>query len=181
MKCHIHGGSDVGKNLLVKHHVHPQGFGGPDVPSNIVFICASCHDLLHKIAEALYSKNQGKATDLANQYLPNDPRRRSVLLKLSTTAATAKRDYLEKNPNYVPEDPSEGEIEERTIQVALHLPESLHQRLKVKASDYTHPKTGRKVGLYRYIEEILKAHVEMENITSTRQKIKVTSKEWDIL
>ncbi len=41
--------------------------------------------------------------------------------------------------------------------------ESLHQRLKIRAADFTHPESGRKVGLYRYILEVLRAHVEDEH------------------
>lgn len=160
MQCHIHGGQQVGRDLLVEHHKWPTGFGGPDVADNIILICASCHDLLHKIAEALYHKKMGKASDLANQYLPNDPRRRELLMELSNLVAAKKREYYERNPDAVPEDPDE--VEEREIVVSLSIPESLHQRLKIKAADARHG-NGRKVGLYRYCIEVLRAHVEDEH------------------
>jgi hypothetical protein len=161
MQCHVHGGQQVSRQLLVEHHKHPTGFGGPDIPDNIVLICATCHDLLHKIAEAMYYKKEGKAIDLANQYLPNDPRRRTLLLALSNQAAAAKREYYETHTDEVPEDPDE--VEERMVRVGLEMEESLHQRLKIKADDFTHPETGRKVGLYRYILEVLRAHVGNDN------------------
>jgi hypothetical protein len=175
MQCHIHGGQQVGRDLLVVHHKWPTGFGGPDIPSNTILICATCHDLLHKIAEALYHKKTGKASDLANQYLPNDPRRREQLLELSNLVAAKKLEWYEHNPDEVPDDP-EAFVEEREIIVSLALPESLHQRLKMKASDARHG-SGRKVGLYRYCIEVLRAHVEDE------QKIQRTMKvpeQWDL-
>lgn len=161
MQCHIHGGQQVSRELLVPHHKHPTGYGGPDIPENIVLICATCHDILHKMEAAFYAKNTGKANDLANQYLPNDPRRRTLLITLANQAAAAKREYYENHSDEVPEDPDE--VEERLIKVTLEMEESLHHRLKIKAADCKHPKSGRKVGLYRYILEVLRAHVEDEH------------------
>lgn len=161
MRCHIHGGQEVGRELLVEHHKHPRGYGGPDIPENVVYICATCHTILHKMEASLFAKNPGKATDLASQLLPNDPRRREILIKLARMAATAKRDYHENHPDEVPDDPDD--VEERVVKVSLEIEESLHSRLKMKASEFTHPKSGRKVGLYRYILEVLRAHVEEEN------------------
>jgi tRNA A37 N6-isopentenylltransferase MiaA len=175
VKCHIHGGQEVGRDLLVEHHKWPTGFGGPDVPRNIILICATCHDVLHKIAEALYHKKMGKASDLANQYLPNDPRRREKLLELSNLVASKKREYYESHPDDVPDDPEDFE-EEREVMMTLAVPESLHSRLKLKASDARHG-SGRKVGLYRYCIEILRAHVEEENKIQRTVKVPET---WDL-
>lgn len=158
------------------HHKWPTGFGGPDIASNTILICATCHDLLHKIGEALYHKKTGKASDLANQYLPNDPRRRELLLELSNLVASKKREYYENNPDDVPEDPDDIEQQEREIMMSLNIPESLHARLKAKAADTTHG-SGRKVGLYRYCIEVLRAHVEDENKMQREMKVPET---WDL-
>lgn len=176
MECHIHGGQQVSRELLVSHHKHPTGYGGPDIPENIVLICASCHTVLHKMEAAFYAKNTGKANDLAHQYLPNDPRRRHLLIDLANQAAAAKRKHYENHPDDVPEDPDE--VEERLIRIPLEMEESLHHCLKVKASDFRHPSNGKKVGLYRYILEVLRAHVEDEQKIS-RNEPKVPDV-WDI-
>ena len=177
MQCHIHGGQQVSRELLVEHHKHPTGYGGaPDDPNNIIFICASCHTILHKMEAAFYAKNIGKANDLANQYLPNDPRRRTILIALANQAASAKRQHYENHPNDVPEDPDE--VEERLIIVQLEMEESLHHCLKVKASDFKHPQSGKKVGLYRYILEVLRAHVDEEQKLSRKEP--TVPNGWDI-
>lgn len=158
----------------MEHHKHPTGYGGPDVPDNIILICASCHTILHKIEAALYARKTGIANDLASQYLPNDPKRRALLLELSNQAATAKRVYYETHPNEVPDDPEE--VEERVVKVSLEMEESLHQRLKVMAADHRHPNSGRRVGLYRYILEVLRAHVGEEELKLARDAPKVPTR-----
>ncbi len=157
MRCYIHGGEDVGPRLLVIHHKHPTGWGGKDVPENKISICASCHDLLHKIAESFFAKKRGVGADLANQYLPNDPRRRQLLLQLANQAATAKRDYYANHPDEVPEIEDNSD----TVMVSLEISRGLHHRLKTLSSGYQH-ENGRKVGLYRYIVEVLKNHAKMK-------------------
>ena len=176
MKCLIHGGQEVGRELLISHHKHPTGYGGPDIASNIVLICATCHTILHKMEATIYAKKMGKATDLANQLLPHDPRRREILIKLASQAATAKRVYHENNHDEVPDDPDAVEEKEREIIVSLSLPESVHQRLASKASEFRH-ENGRKVGLYRYCSEVLRKHVEEESQMPRTVKV---PEQWDL-
>lgn len=33
--------------VLISHHVHEIGKGGPDIPENIWVVCSSCHHLIH--------------------------------------------------------------------------------------------------------------------------------------
>lgn len=143
----MHRGNPVSTKLLHRHHVTPQGFGGADTEGNTVWLCASCHDLLHRLANFVLSKKNGLAQDLANQYLPNSPAARQRLWKLVKEAATAMETHI----------PEAGEDEE--ILLSLSIPRSLHHQLKTLAQDYFHSKSGRRVGLYRYCVEVLTKHV----------------------
>ena len=57
-KCYVHGGNSVDTRLLHEHHKHPEGYGGEDTPENRIWLCASCHDILHRIAQMVL-KNKG--------------------------------------------------------------------------------------------------------------------------
>jgi hypothetical protein len=124
----------------------------------------------------IYAKKTGKATDLSNQLLPHDPRRREILINLANQAATAKRVYHENNLDEVPDDPDAVEEKEREILVSLPIPESVHQRLTSKAAEFRH-ESGRKVGLYRYCLEVLRKHVEEE---SQMPRIVKVPEQWDL-
>jgi len=42
--CELCGKADMG---LQVHHVVSRGSGGPDMPENLITLCASCHTLAH--------------------------------------------------------------------------------------------------------------------------------------
>lgn len=156
--CYVHQNVKVDTRLLHKHHKHPQGYGGTDDPDNLVWLCGSCHDVLHRLAYMINNGKSGPARDLAAQYqdMQNlSPAGRHRLLDLSSTVAAAMRGAL-----YTPEvSPDLVEETERKIIVSLHLPAKLHGALKAEASKYTNPVSGRRMGLYRYIERVLHNHV----------------------
>lgn len=154
-RCHVHGGNPISTKLLHRHHVVPQGYGGPDTEANTVWICASCHDLLHRMAHFVLSKKQGIAQDLASQHLPNSPAARQRLWKLTASAANAMQTHI----------PEAGESSEEIL-MSLSVPRALHHRLKTLAQDHFHAKSGRRVGLYRYCVEVLKKHVEVKMMKS---------------
>lgn len=161
MRCYIHGGEDVLPALLVEHHVHPTGYGGPDTPDNIVHICATCHDLLHKAERAICSGKSWKAIDMVMNYLPNQPNKRELLYQLALKAAEARAAHLERGI-----DVEDLDSEEDVVMMQLELPAGLHHRLKTLASSYKH-RNGRRLGLYRYVLMVLKGHV----LERTRLKI----------
>jgi hypothetical protein len=138
--------------MFVVHHVHPEGYGGDDGPENRIHICASCHDVLHKIAEAFYAGKMGKGQDLAQQYLPNEPAKRTRLLQLSNKASQAKKEWLARTGGVPDIDDTE-----ETVSVQLDVPKGLHHRLKTLAYSHSH-RDGRRTGLYKYILEVLKNH-----------------------
>jgi len=147
--CFVHCERPVSTRLLHLHHVIPQGFGGPDTEENTVWLCASCHDVLHRLAQYSLSKKIGLAQDLAMQHIPHNPKARQRLWSLVSSAANAQETFI----------PEAGEDNAPVI-VSLHMSRELHGRLKILAGEHTHAKSGRRVGLYRYCLEVLQAHVD---------------------
>lgn len=161
MQCHIHGGADTDRSFFVPHHVVPRAYGGPDHESNIVWLCASCHTLLHQIAVKMVWKKRGEALDLASRYpfLVNSPKRQKELLRLAGIAASSQIQHQ-----------SSGEIPEagqkvKTVRLSLEVPEWLHHHLKTLAKQ-------RECGLYRYCLSVLENHamLGMYKPGATRQE-----------
>lgn len=46
---------------LDRHHVRPLSWGGPDVKSNIIWLCPNAHRQVHLLL-SLYKKHQGAVT-----------------------------------------------------------------------------------------------------------------------
>jgi len=142
--CYIHVGNPVDTRLLHEHHVKPKGYGGEDTEENLVWLCASCHDLVHRMAHMYTTDKKGIANDLAVQYLPGSPAARKRLQTLVAEVARSMKDY-------VPELGEEDD-EEDTVIVSLHLPKRVHHKLKTCAADHS-------MGLYKYIYKVLKNNV----------------------
>lgn len=142
--CCIHEDREVAEDLLVVHHVEPQGFGGLDVPENRVFLCDYCHGILHRAEQKMAHGKQGHAVDMVQRYLPNQPGRQQRLLRLINIAVTARQNQQPSG-----EVPEAGEAVE-TIVMQLEIPRWLHHRLKTLALG--------KMGLYRYCATILEHH-----------------------
>jgi hypothetical protein len=148
--CRVHGGEPVDTRLLEYHHKIPLGYGGQDVPENCCWLCGTCHGSVHGLAHLIVKGQAGVAQDLAGQAFPTTPSIRGRLMELAKTAAEAQRTH----------QPT-GNLEEEKDEVVvmqLHLPKSLHRRLKTLAANHTHQKSGRKVGLYRYCLTVLQRH-----------------------
>lgn len=157
--CHVHGGDPVDTRLLHEHHVVPRGYGGEDEPSNTVWLCGSCHDIIHRMAHWLNTKKTGLAKDLAMQYIPRRPGARKRLLDLAQTVAEAMTEFT----------PQIGELddEDDLVIVQLHMPASLHRKLKTLASNHKNPNSNRKLGLYKYILNVLRNHVRVATYQPT--------------
>lgn len=142
--CCIHDDREVAEDLLVVHHVEPQAFGGLDVPENRVFLCAGCHDILHRAEQRMSHSRQGVAIDMVQRYLQNQPARQQRLLRLINSAALARQSQQHNS-----DVPEAGETTE-TVMISLEIPRWLHHRLKTLAQG--------KSGLYRYCTTILEHH-----------------------
>lgn len=151
--CFVHRGNPVSTLLLHNHHVVPQGYGGQDVDSNTCWLCATCHDVLHKLAIYVRHNKKGLAQDLAQQHLPHSPKARERFWDLVKVAADAA-------DTFIPE--AGDDADDTPILMSLRVPRDLHKRLKILAGERTHAKSGRRVGLYRYCLEVLQKHVEVK-------------------
>jgi len=145
-RCHVHGGNPVDIRLLHEHHIKPKGYGGEDTGENLIWLCASCHDLVHRMSHMYTTEKRGIANDLAVQYLPGSPAARKRLQVLVAEVANSMKDY-------VPE--LEDGDEDDTVIVTLHLPRKVHHRLKTCAADHS-------MGLYKYIYRVLKNNVTVQ-------------------
>jgi hypothetical protein len=162
--CFVHKSVAVDVRLLHEHHKQPKGFGGGEEGENKVWLCGSCHGVLHNLAHFINSGKQGLANDLAMQYqtMQNlSPAGRVRLLDLASTASQAMLDF----------DPDlDDESDEDTVIVQLRLTRKLHGRLKEQASNYINPKSGRQMGLYNYITRVLENHIRVATLTPRRRK-----------
>jgi len=157
--CHVHGGDQIDTRLLHEHHIVPRGYGGEDTSTNTVWLCGSCHDIIHRMAHWINTKKTGLAKDLAMQYIPRRPAARDRLFELAQTVAKAMTEF----------SPEIGELddEDDLVIVQLHIPASLHRKLKTLASNYKHSNSGRKMGLYKYITNVLRNHVRVATYQPT--------------
>jgi hypothetical protein len=105
---------------------------------------------MHRLAFLIAKGQPGIAQDLAAQEFPHTPSIRARLMELSGIVAKALKTRQSTG--------SEEEERDEVVVMQLHLPKSLHRRLKTLASNHTHQKSGRKVGLYRYCLTILQNH-----------------------
>lgn len=163
--CYVHKSVPVDVRLLHEHHRHPKGYGGADAAENLVWLCGSCHTVLHNLAHYLNSGKQGLASDLAMQYqtMQNlSPAGRHRLLALADIVAKAMKSY--------DVDDLEEKGDEDTIVMQLHVKRSVHKALKVEASKYTNPKSGRQMGLYNYVNRVLENHIRVAVTTPMLRK-----------
>lgn len=56
--CQVHGKHIPTSHVNERHHVWPKGNGGPDIPANIVVVCATGHNNIHQLIK-LYTAYRG--------------------------------------------------------------------------------------------------------------------------
>ena len=118
--------------------------GGQDDPSNLVYLCANCHTLLHRCAQLFTANKIGIANDLAMSAYPTPASRErflSLVKTIMSSSATAEDFDLGK---------------EKAV-VFVNLEHSAHIRLKTLANE--RKINGRKVGVSKYIEELINKHL----------------------
>ena len=84
--CYVHG-MPFPRSACHEHHEMPRAAGGGDEATNLTFVCATCHNMIHRCAEAILGSRMGMANDLALQYSPNALPMRERLLRLAGYAA----------------------------------------------------------------------------------------------
>ena len=118
------------------HHKTPRAFGGDDSPDNLVWLCSSHHNLLHRMAEHLVKGRVGRACDLADITFPSSPGSRQRVFNLAQAAAKAQQSHEE----------SVGDITPKKVNITLE--PDLYIELKARSID-------RGVPLSRYLVRIL--------------------------
>lgn len=58
LACQVHKSHTPRSHINEKHHIWPQGRGGPTVAENLVVVCATGHNNIHTAMDALY-KHKG--------------------------------------------------------------------------------------------------------------------------
>lgn len=51
--CEVHKSHTPRSHINEKHHIWPQGKGGPTVPENLVVVCATGHNNIHRAMDLL--------------------------------------------------------------------------------------------------------------------------------
>lgn len=127
------------RKLAHEHHKVPRAAGGQDTRENLVFLCPTCHDNLHRFAEMIVGGKVNEALDLVGlEYRSPAPRARSIeLAKLVAQSFS------------IP-----GMEEKAEVTISVTLPRELVGRLKVLASEHTTDK-GRAYGVPKFAALIL--------------------------
>ncbi len=162
--CYVHRGPPIDTRLLHEHHKHPKGYGGGNERDNLVWLCGSCHDLVHRLAHYIKSNKKGLVSDLSQQYQTAQnlsPAGRQRLLELAQLVAKSAADF-------VPGELDDMEQED-TVLVQIPLPRSVHLQAKLLASQYKNP-GGRQMGLYKYLSTVLINHVRMVGASPMRAR-----------
>lgn len=80
-----------------EHHVRPRAAGGDDGEANKKWLCAGCHQSLHRMSEMILRGAPGLAQDAAS-VMYTDPAARQRVLFLAKEAAVWVRKFEESVP-----------------------------------------------------------------------------------
>lgn len=140
--CWIHQ-TKIPRAAAHEHHEAPRAAGGSDDVENLVWLCATCHQVAHRATQLLAAGKSGAASDLAYaQYaVPADRHRFASVVKEMVKAH---------------EDAALTGIGKPEAEVMIYLDHELYGYLKALASD--HRSGNRKVGVGKYIAAVLRKH-----------------------
>ena len=66
--CYVHG-TVFPRAACNVHHEMPRAAGGGDDDQNLTWVCASCHTMIHRSAEAVMANKAGRADDVTVQFV----------------------------------------------------------------------------------------------------------------
>lgn len=133
----------------------PRAAGGGDEADNLTFVCATCHNMIHRCAEAILAGRTGVANDLALQYVPNVIPMRERLLRLAGYAADMMR--------AAGDDPTAGP-DDVVLQVVV--PREIVQRLKLVIADRR--ANGRRVSMQAFLLALIVQQVQKAGLMPTQ-------------
>lgn len=161
--CYVHG-TVFPRAACNVHHEMPRAAGGGDETQNLTWVCASCHTMIHRVAEAVMADKLGRADDLAALYAPNDVAMRERLRRLASYAADST----------LRADDEGAGADEVTVQFVLS--RALAQRLRLLVRDVR--SNGRAVSMQTFlhglvVRELTKANLVYGVATTRKTKPKV--------
>lgn len=147
VKCWVDG-KVFPKALTNEHHVHPQEAGGADVQENLVDLCPTCHQTLHRLSEMYLKGKMGQAKDFAAIIFPTDVAARERILHLTSEAARHLQEFREITPKAALAETS----------VTIEFDSFDYARLQSLARDYKTP-DGRRGTVPAYIRALVLRHL----------------------
>lgn len=148
--CYVHG-TVFPRAACNVHHEMPRAAGGGDDEQNLTWVCASCHTMIHRVAEAIGNNQMGRADDLAALYAPNDVAMRERLRRLAGYASDAMKRADEEG----------GGADDVTIQVVLS--RELHRRFRTLVRDVR--VDGRSVSVQNFLHGLIVRELTKANLT----------------
>ena len=139
--CHICE-SEFFIEFVNKHHKIPKSLGGDDSSSNLLDLCAGCHQFLHTVARMMRNPKKVGEVRTAVQKLFPIPRSQAKCLELARLECESK--ILQRNA--VQAD------KEREIGIGLRLSALYRDALQLIARD-------RKLSMADYTRKIMEEHI----------------------
>jgi hypothetical protein len=150
VKCWVHG-TNITRAAANKHHITPQAAGGSDDKKNLIFLCVNCHSVLHRCEELLASGKGNLTSELIATTFPDSTGARSRMKQLVAEARSAFQDADESGL--------------ASDKASVELDRDLFDKIQLLAQEVRDPRTGRKVGVSRYVSAILEKHLRSRGIS----------------
>jgi len=144
--CYVHN-TPVPRAAANSHHVTPQAAGG--AKGKQVWVCASCHSVLHRISEQMVLGKQGIARDLASQYAPTPAMRQRLM-------------YLVENSAEAMNAAAEGQAGRDEVIIQVELPAEVAHRFRLLVGDLRIQ--GRKIGMSRFLRLLIERELKKKNL-----------------
>lgn len=152
--CCVHG-TKIPRAAAHEHHEAPRAAGGGDEKSNLVWLCATCHQVAHRVGQLRQLNRGDEASDIMTSYYPAPAQRKrfaQVVHEMVTAHMHADLTGMGKPK----------------AEVMLEIDHELYACLKQLALDYR--SGGRRVGVAKYIEAVLNGHVIKNGMNPAAKK-----------
>jgi len=127
------------------HHKNPQHAGGSDAASNLIWLSANAHQLVHRAAQMIKAGRRSQAADLAMISYPS-PAQRQRFMEIVNTEVRSSLEAQEVGA---------GRAE---ITVEVPIPREEYAKLKLLVSEY---RLGNKkrISISDYVARVVLAHL----------------------
>lgn len=121
-----------------EHHKIPRSTGGLDYDSNLVDLCAGCHDALHSLGVmALSSKRGGQVKDSARVLLVEA----GAVGRMLELVGVVRDHHILKRDGRIKLPPG------AEVMITSEIPPAYKEALSILAQTMTNPETGRRYSL----------------------------------